>query len=85
MLYALEAHERPIRWARSAAQNQTLSKTTADFAPNHYPKTPQALPVRSAELEKEIEVSTKTVPAAFIDTGGAASPGLGEGANQRNH
>ena len=39
------------------------------------------------------EVSTKTVPAAFpaaiidtgVDTGGAASPGFGEGINQRNH
>ena len=85
MLYALEAPERLIQWARSSAENQTLPNTAADFAPNHYPKTPQALPVRSAELEKEIEVSTKTVPAAFIDTGGAASPGLGEGSNPRNH
>ena len=32
MLYALEAPERPIRWARSATENQALPKTTADLA-----------------------------------------------------
>ena len=73
--------ERSITWARSAAQKASL----AQYGRRLCPKPLQTLPVRSAELEKEIEVSTKTVPAAFIDTGGAASPGLGEGASQRNH